>query len=113
MTDHPVVTPEFLAQGGPAELIQAELARLFADIADPNTEPKTVRKVVIEVVIAPNERRESAEVTVAVKSKLAGNRPSPTTWYFGIREGRQVAVEHDPRQLSLNVEPAGPVEVNS
>ncbi len=108
-----LITAQFLAEKGPAEMIQAKLNRLFADVADPNTEPQVTRKVTVEILVKPNERRESADVSVAVKSKLAGLRPTTSTWYFGRRDGRQVAVEHDPRQMDLDIEPAGPVEVKA
>ena len=112
-TNPPVVTPQFLAEGAPAEQIAAELAKLYQNVADPNTDAKAVRRVTVEISVKPNERRDSAEIEITAKSKLPGLKPTSSTWYFGIRDGRQVAVQHDPRQMELDVEPAGPVEVSS
>lgn len=95
------VTLAGLANGGAVELFDRELARVLANIADPNTEPKTVRKITVEVFIKPQEDRESGQIAVRVASKLAPNKPMASTVYMGQQGGRLVAVTIDPRQHDM------------
>jgi hypothetical protein len=100
-----VVTLSTLAEGAVLELFQAELNKVLDNIADVNTDPEAKREISIKVRIAPNEKREMADVVVDVTSKLGSFKPVSTLMYLAKHRGENVAVEHNPKQLSLPAEP--------
>lgn len=102
-----------LGEGAAEELFQRELARVLDNIRDPNTQWKKPRKVVLELTIQPDEERQVGTTVIACTSKLAPTKGNQTTLYMGFREGRLVAVEQNPKQLRLDVEPAGPVAIGA
>lgn len=60
-----------LAGGGAEEIFQRELARVLANIADPNTPAQSKRKIVLTVEFKTREARDGADVSVAYETKLA------------------------------------------
>ena len=82
---HQGVTLDSIAGGALAELFEVELARVLANITDPNTDTKTARKISIEVVFAPAEDRDVADVRVKCASKLAGIKSVRTQLFMGPR----------------------------
>jgi len=92
------LTLDSLAGGGAIEQFHRELDRVLANIRDPNTDPKAVRKVTLKVLIKPNEARDSAAVAVDVTAHLANPRRLGSQIFIGERGGKTVAVTHDPRQ---------------
>jgi hypothetical protein len=95
------VTLETLAGGAAVELFNTELARVLANIADPNTRADAARTLTLEVTIKPTEDRDMGAVSVQALAKLAPIRPATTRIFFGRRQGKLVAVEHDPKQPGL------------
>ena len=95
------VTLDTLGGGVVPELFAHEMANILANIDDPNTAPTAVRRLTIEVSIKPGESRENAAILVAVKSKLAGVRPSEIVVHLTKERGRLVALTTDPRQPDL------------
>lgn len=87
--------------GALSELFEAELARVLANIADPNTDAKAKRTIAIEVMFKPSEDRDVADVQLKCASKLAGIKKVSSVLYMGKRDGRLIAVESDPRQSRL------------
>lgn len=67
------------AEGGPAEKFNIEMQKVLENIADPNTDPKKVRKVTMVVSLKPNEHRSLSEVSVEVKSTFAPSKPIGTS----------------------------------
>lgn len=100
-TPPPLVTLPTLAAGAVVEAYDAEFDRVLRNIADPNTDPKATRKIVLEIVVKPNEDRDAADVFVKTKTVLASTRPTATRIFIGPRDGKLAAIEADPRQPGL------------
>jgi len=94
-----------IAGGACVELFDAELERALRNIADVNTPPEKVRVITVQVRITPNAKRELGEVEVSVSSKLPSFASVSTVAYFGRHEGKHVAQERDPKQLSFDDQP--------
>ncbi|KOP78637.1 replication terminator protein [Lysinibacillus sp. FJAT-14745] len=62
------------AGGAVTEKLNAELQKVLANIADPNTDHKKARKVSMTMTLKANESRGLATVTVDVKSTLAPSK---------------------------------------
>lgn len=62
---------EALAGGAFAERARQAIQEVMENIADPNTEWKTKRKVTIDITFAAGEDREVIECDVVAKPKLA------------------------------------------
>lgn len=71
------------AQGALAEKANAELQRVFENIADPNTDHKKARKVTITIEMKPNEARDVISTHVTAKSSLAPAKPVETQILLG------------------------------
>lgn len=85
---------ESLADGSISERFKQELAKVLANIADPNTTAKTVRKITISLSIKPNDNRETAEVSIQAASTLAPAKEVMTTFIMDRdNEGKAVAAE--------------------
>lgn len=89
---------EQIKGGAAIEMINNELQRVFDDIADPNKEGKSVRKVDISVVFAPSEDALVGGCVVRVKSTLGKQRDLSSTVYFGTDAGKGVCTEKDRNQ---------------
>lgn len=71
MAERPIKSLSNLMDGGLEERFNQELTKVWQNVYDPNTNPTAARKVVMEVKIVPNERRDSVQFHVNVSSKLA------------------------------------------
>ncbi len=71
MTERPIKSLDELMDGGVAERFNLELAKVWDNVYDPNTDSDKVRAVVLTVKIKPNERRDACEMKVDVIAKLA------------------------------------------
>jgi hypothetical protein len=58
------------ADGSVAEKFNQELQKVLENIADPNTDPKKVRKLTLTIKVAGNDKREVLDVLVEAKSAL-------------------------------------------
>ena len=95
------VTLDSIGGGALRELFDAELSRVLANIADPNTDQNTKRVISIQVQFKPNRDRDAADVELKCASKLAGIASVSSVLYMGRHQGKLVAVESDPRQAKL------------
>ncbi len=95
------VTLDTIGGGVVLELFGEELARVLANIADPNTDTKTKREIHIKVSFQPKKDREVADVDIKCSSKLAGIVTVSTQLFMGKQHGKLIAVENDPRQTGL------------
>lgn len=95
------VTLDTIGGGALAELFGAELSRILANIADPNTDAKAGRAITISVKFKPSASRDSAEVDLVCSSKLAGITTVQTQLFMGKHQGKLIAIENDPRQSGL------------
>jgi hypothetical protein len=86
------VTLDSIGGGALAELFAAELQKVLANIADPNTDEKAKRAIQISVVFKPRER-DVADIELKCASKLAGIVTVKTQLFMGKHQGRLVAVD--------------------
>jgi hypothetical protein len=61
-----------IANGALMETATAELRRICENIQDPNTKAEAKRKLKIEILLEPNEKREHANITYTVKPEMPG-----------------------------------------
>lgn len=99
------VTLDTIGSGALTELFSAELGRVLANIADPNTDIKTKRTITLTVSFKPNRDRDVADVEMKCGSKLAGIMGVETQLFVGLHQGHLIAVESDPKQSALFDEP--------
>lgn len=59
------------ASGELAHKVNKEVQKVLQNIADPNTEPKTKRKIAINITLQGDEQRDIIGASVTVKSTLA------------------------------------------
>jgi len=95
------VTLDTIGGGALSELFEAELARILANIADPNTDTGAKRTITLTVSFKPNRDRDVADVQLKYSSKLAGIMTVDTQLFMGRHKGKLIAVESDPRQTDL------------
>lgn len=72
-----------LGDGAIPELFETELKKVLKNISNPNADTKMVRKIVIEVAIKPDEKKDLGLIGVKVSSKLAGPKIFTTKVFFG------------------------------
>jgi len=97
-----VVTLLTICRGAAVELFQKEFENVIENILSPNTDDSTKREIVIKVSIKPDKHEPTrADYQVSVNSKLCPLNPASSQMYFGKRNGKYLAVEHDPRQSQL------------
>ena len=110
---------EQFSNGELTQQINREMEAVARNIADPNTEAKTARKITVTITLKPNEQRDFVTTSITTKSTLAPTLGAVTA--LGIRKdlktgevevgeiGNQI-----PGQMSMaDVEPqqpAGPVQ---
>lgn len=110
---------EQFSNGELTQQINREMEAVARNIADPNTEAKTTRKITVTITLKPNEQRDFITTSITTKSTLAPTLGAVTA--LGIRKdiksgeievgeiGNQI-----PGQMSMaDVEPqqpAGPVQ---
>lgn len=96
------VSLDSLANGSAVDLFNTELSKVLENILDPNTKADAVRSVTLKVEIKPSESRSVGDVGISVTSKLAPPKSAKATLYFGTKQGKAVAVERDPNQMSFD-----------
>ncbi|EMU52287.1 hypothetical protein CBU02nite_32500 [Clostridium butyricum] len=66
-----MINLETLADGALAEKVNIALKEVLSNIADPNTEWKTKRKLTVDITFVAQEDRELALLDIQTKTKLA------------------------------------------
>lgn len=66
-----MINLETLADGALAEKVNIALKEVLGNIADPNTEWKTKRKLTVDITFQAQEDRELALLDIQTKTKLA------------------------------------------
>lgn len=110
---------EQFSNGELTQQINREMEAVARNIADPNTEAKTARKITVTITMKPNEQRDFITTSITTKSTLAPTLGAVTA--LGIRKdlksgeievgeiGNQI-----PGQMSMEdvaaQQPAGPVQ---
>ncbi len=73
-----------LKSGAIIELADHMLTELVENVADPNTKAKAQRKLTIEIVVTPDEERETASFSIRTKSTLAPQKDVDGFLSFGV-----------------------------
>ncbi|MDA8221492.1 hypothetical protein [Desulfosporosinus sp.] len=98
-----------MAKGALLEQVNAEFAKIGANILDLNTDPKKVRKMTVTVSFKSDENREFVSWEAQAKSNLAPVMPVATRFFLGTdKDGTPVATEivrDDPNQIHIFDEP--------
>ena len=100
-----------LKGGALVELFDRALEQVLKNIADPNTDAQTSRKIKMEVILKPNEDRDQTALVIKCTPVLAGIKPVGSIAYLGRIKGELVAVENDPKQGALFDKKAGPTPI--
>ena len=85
--------------GAACEMFDRELARVLADIDDPNTQATAPRTITLKITLAPAESRDAAGVVIDCKAKLAGLKPQAAVVHLVEHGTRRVALGRDPNQI--------------
>lgn len=102
--DYKEVTLDTLNMGAARELFEEAWRRLLSNIGDPNTKATAARTISIQVRVKPNEKRDSAVTTVAVKESLAPLNPHEHFVVFSTNGNEVQAFTADPKQPELATE---------
>ena len=62
---------EQFSNGELTQQINREMEAVARNIADPNTEAKTTRKITVTITLKPNEQRDFITTSITTKSTLA------------------------------------------
>jgi hypothetical protein len=81
------ITLANLAGGGLMECATLELRKICENVSDPNVKADAKRKLVITVMIEPDETRQMAKVTYEVKSSIPGPDAGKTMAYIAMAPG--------------------------
>lgn len=91
-----------LGGGAAAELFQTDLAKVLANIVDPNTKPDARREISLKVSIKPSKDRELCAVAISTAVKLAPAEAFETQLFVSQRrDGTIESSEYNPRQNRL------------
>lgn len=75
---------EQFSNGELTQQINREMEAVARNIADPNTEAKTARKITVTITLKPNEQRDFITASITTKSTLAPTLGAVTA--LGIRK---------------------------
>lgn len=109
---------EQFSNGELTQQINREMEAVARNIADPNTEAKTSRKITVTITLKPNEQRDFITTSITTKSTLAPTLGAVTA--LGIRKdlksgdievgeiGNQI-----PGQMSMEDLPQAPADTGT
>lgn len=110
---------EQFSNGELTQQINREMEAVARNIADPNTEAKTTRKITVTITLKPNEQRDFITTSITTKSTLAPTLGAVTALAVGknLKTGEIEVGEignQIPGQMSMEdvaaQQPAGPVQ---
>ena len=110
---------EQFSNGELTQQINREMEAVARNIADPNTEAKTTRKITVTITLKPNEQRDFITTSITTKSTLAPTLGAVTALAVGknLKTGEIEVGEignQIPGQMNLadveTQQPAGPVQ---
>jgi len=102
-----LATLETLGQGVAAELFEAELKKVLANILDPNTKPTETRSITITVSIKPNDARDMANVKIQPRVKLSPINPFDTAIFLKQQGDQMYALVNNVSEQALPFEDEG------
>ena len=94
--------------GAVNERFQTELAKVWKNIFDPNTDPEQKRSVTLTFTFKPNSNRDAASMSFDVKSKVASPVPVQQTVLLYQRDDGSVIVTERTDRIPNVVEFAPP-----
>lgn len=110
---------EQFSNGELTQQINREMVAVARNIADPNTEAKTTRKITVTITLKPNEQRDFITTSITTKSTLAPTLGAVTALAVGknLKTGEIEVGEignQIPGQMSMadveTQQPSGPVQ---
>ena len=107
---------EQFSNGELTQQINREMEAVARNIADPNTETKTTRKITVTITLKPNEQRDFITTSITTKSTLAPTLGAVTALAVGknLKTGEIEVGEignQIPGQMSMeDVEPQRPAD---
>lgn len=107
---------EQFSNGELTQQINREMEAVARNIADPNTEAKTTRKITVTITLKPNEQRDFITTSITTKSTLAPTLGAVTALAVGknLKTGEIEVGEignQIPGQMSMeDVEPQRPAD---
>ena len=90
-----------LRRGSVVEMVDEAIQQVLENVADPNTEAESKRKVTLTLTFAPDKEREQMGVAIAVKAAMAPQAIVTTTAFLAHTRDGIVGAEYDPRQPGL------------
>ncbi len=111
MSDAEKVSLINLNRGLALVLFDESLEKVLKNCLDPNTKAEATRSLILEFKITPDKQRDQTDVEITARSKTAAPVALKTRFFIGIKDGRYVAFEADPRQKSLFPEQETPDNV--
>lgn len=91
--------------GGIIEAVDEALAQIAENIADVNTPPEKLRKLVLEIVFKPNKDRNFPMAKATVKTSLQPQEAQEIPLLLDKEDGKhllfEAAKDHNPGQLRL------------
>lgn len=106
-------TLENIADGVAAELFSHELAKVMANIEDPNSSADAKRSITLTFEFSPDTDREEVKVLVSSKAKLTPVRSYGKTMYVGKQDGKTTLFGQDTKQTSIFSEGVTPMAQKS
>ncbi len=98
-----VLTLADLNNGSAEEQFAREWQKVLSNIRDPSTDSKRIRKISIEISVAPSTDRSSAKVMISSKSNLAPAKADENTVLLELTSNGIVAMTREPeKQLELD-----------
>lgn len=91
---------EKLAGGAFAERTRQAIQEVMENIADPNTEWKTKRKVIVDITFSTGEDREVIECDVVTKPKLAPKKGIHTKFLLDKNLNGEILASEFKKQIS-------------
>jgi hypothetical protein len=98
-----VISLDDLNNGAAGEQWTREWKKVIGNISDPSTDAKKVRKITLEVAIAPTDDRSSAKILITTKSALAPAKADENMVMFEKTDSGVIAMTREPeKQLELD-----------
>lgn len=111
MANREIKSLDQLMDGGVSEQFTSELQRIWTNMFDPNTNPKTKREITLKIGFVPNKNRDAAEMTASVTSKLAAREPLSQTVMMMQHDDGSVTVTEQTRQIAGQIDISGQVVI--
>ena len=95
----PLEKLDLLMGGAVQERFRIALAEVLANIRDPNTRATEKRSITLTLTLAPYATRDTAQMDVTVKTKLAAAAPAETTVYLAYSDDGLVTASEKVDQI--------------